>query len=205
MKFKVLLVILLLTSSYCYSQNFKRLRFGIGLGKSESLRSTIFYLEPSIYINRDFHLGFRLENFNETGVRSCFSISINSKYYFLTQKDNRLTSKFQPFIGFGLGAFFGTREDTYRKFITTPSGGLSEIVESGDSFKALGGFYPRLGLDFKRFTMVLEYNLIYRKQINQFCFDPIAGALPLNSFYRSDNYASIKVGYVFGGGKKKIM
>jgi hypothetical protein len=112
-----------------------------------------------------------------------------------------MNKKLRFFAGVGLGIFSAINKDTV--ISATPNGVLFQYKEGIAG--ARGGFYPRIGFELNRFTFTFEYNLIYRREIRTTYFLRSATGLQTWSTplaLNSDNYASFKIGYFFGGGKK---
>lgn len=173
-----------------------RLAFQAGIGKSESNKSLALYVEPICRLSK-FQMGLRIETFRIKSERSVISFTANGIRYF--QKTAGIFSKFQPFAGMGVGIFAASHQNDSFAYIS-PTGATYYARINGDSFHAIFGLYPRIGVSYKRFNVTFEYNLTYRKSLTVTYYDPVAQAeLPPAQFYRSENYSTIKIGYRFFG------
>lgn len=136
----------------------------------------------------------------EREIRECYSLTLNGQYYL--KKRISLAKDFRVFVGLGAGDFF-SRHDNPLITITLPNGQQVDgnVIETT---QGKGGFYPRIGFEYHHFSVIIDYNFIYRKFLRFAYFDPLLNqSLPGVYLYRSDNYLSFKIGYYFGGGKKK--
>jgi len=178
----------------CQSQN----KFGVGIsvGKGELNSSSIVAIEPSMHLNRNMKVGLKIEGIKETEVRQGLSFTLSAQYYL--RKRSGFASQFRPFVGIGGGVFFNTHS-IHGFQVITPGGGWLYARIDGDSFRAQSGFYPRIGINYKRFGIIAEYNLIYRKYLSVMIYDPISHTYeqPV-TIYRSDNYASLKIQFYIG-------
>lgn len=203
MNFKVLILIAILLLAYltCYPQHYKKFRVGVGFGQTESTKSTILLLEPSFRFNDKITIGLRMEGMGEKRIRECYSLTLNTQSY--VNKQTLLGEDFRFFIGIGAGAYFGLH-DSPPMSIQLANGQYVEGYVDGETSAARGGFYPRIGIDYKHFSICIDYNLVYRKFLKSIYFDPVLNqTLPTMHTYRSDNYISFKVAYFLGGGKKR--
>src|SRR5689334_15149660 len=101
MKFAFLI---LLCSTLCSAQEYKKLRIGIGSGYAnveqeytglENPNQILFYLEPSYRLNDKISVGGRLEI---TPGKSIASYTINGQYYWMKKSQADL----RPFVGLGI-------------------------------------------------------------------------------------------------------
>lgn len=178
--YAICLVVTLVSTTY--SQQYKRLRIGIGAGyglTADKVKFTIA-IEPSYRIHDNWTIGLKLETAflqqdvygNTIGAEidysSIGSYTLNCQYYLGEMR-------FRPFIGFGAGSC------KVRSFSSV------NRVNFTESFSV--GFYPRLGFDFGHFNFVLDYNLILNSS-------SVVNGEELNK------YLSIRLGLLLGGGKK---
>jgi hypothetical protein len=194
-----LILLSLFISNAGLAQEYHKFRFGAGFGGTEQRNLSIWYAEPSLYINDKISLGLRLESYLRPNVEQCFSYTLSSQFYFANKI--LMNKKLRFFAGVGLGIFSAINKDTI--ISATPNGVLFQYKEGIAG--ARGGFYPRIGFELNRFTFTFEYNLIYRREIRTTYFLRSATGLQTWSTplaLNSDNYASFKIGYFFGGGKK---
>lgn len=176
MKKSLLLVFLLAIAVVAKAQEIeikkRRLELAVGLAMGVGENSgagVLFVAEPGWRVNHNFWVNLRFESaflvrdpeLNPHGVFSCTT----SGLYYLNNNNPRL------YIGAGLG-FYGLVSATY-------SGNLvaAEIKP---------GFYPRIGVDWRRFNINIDYNYI------------------INSELLSENsYLGLRVGMFLLGRKKE--
>ncbi|MCA6370670.1 MAG: outer membrane beta-barrel protein [Cytophagales bacterium] len=184
-------IILIVYIGFClvpiaYSQNYKKLRIGIGAGYATAYGNAsnggqIITVEPSLRINDSFSIGLRLESaFITRGfltpippettvdVNPTNSYGLNCQYYFSR-------GSFRPFIGTGFGIY-----------------SLAEVRTSriGDvKAESKFGFYPRVGFDLNHFTIALDYNILTPSTASN-------GDV-------NNNHFDMRVVFYFGGGRKK--
>ncbi len=161
------------------AQQYDKFKLGLGAGyiigkPAGAFESThsgfILTLEPAYRVRDNIAAGLRLELSVFPGDYSpavLASVTINGQYYFSDEQ-------FRPFAGAGLGIF------TY-----------SEIK----SFNHSIGFYPRLGFDWRHFTLALEFNFIPGAASG---YDFVTNTTQKSSAY----YLGVRVGGFFFGGKK---
>jgi hypothetical protein len=196
-----ILVLLSMNCSLALGQSVRKFELELGAGKSESAKSYIFYFEPKHRLSARHKLGLRIEAFKIDLERSAFSFTLNDQFYFLKNSD--FASEFHPFVGLGAGVLFPQNYHTAFP-VTNPGGGWYYARIDGESFKAQMVVYPRVGVDYRRFTLTFDYNLMYRKLLTITYFDPVSQTdLPPSSFYRSDNYFAMKLGFRLWGPERK--
>ncbi|HEV8514783.1 MAG TPA: OmpW family outer membrane protein [Cyclobacteriaceae bacterium] len=184
------LALSLLVTSIGYAQDYHKFRVGLGIGYAGasgygSSGGILATIEPSYRVQDNLSVGLRLESAAITrgysvssstsydiSVAAVGSYTVNGQYYFKSDG-------FRPFAGVGLGMYTLAAVD-YNSGTTTGS------VEAGSKF----GFYPRVGFDFRHFTMSADYNLI----------PSTSTTLPSNGDIKN-SYLGIRIGVFFGGGK----
>ena len=149
------------------NREYKEFKMGLGIGYgagSSGSDGILLSIEPGYHLLDNFSIGLKLEKW-----QSINSYTINGQYYFGSG------NKFRPFVGAGLGIFnspFG---------FTSYNCGANCFSGIFTGFGTKFGFYPRVGFDFGKFNMALDYSQI------------ISG----------ESYFGIRVGGFLTGGKKK--
>jgi outer membrane protein W len=111
------------------------------------------------------------------GIRS---YTLNGQYFFST-------NDFRPFVGVGVGMF-----SLAAAKIEASSGGSSGTAASAET---KFGFYPRLGFDYKHFTINLDYNFIPATEATV-----STGTGTVDTEFKN-SYIGIRIGGYFGGGR----
>jgi outer membrane protein W len=188
------LALSLLVVSMGYAQEFKKFKVGIALGYAGATGygasgGAIVTLEPAYRLQDNFSVGLRLESalitrgysqsFNSASINvaAIGSYTVNGQYYFSN-------NAFRPFAGIGLGLF--SMADV--KADVTSSGSTTTVDAAAAESKF--GFYPRVGFDYRHFTISADYNIISDTK-------DLSGT---GSFQNS--YFGIRIGGFFGGGRK---
>jgi hypothetical protein len=185
------------------AQKLHRFMFFVGPGNSSS--SQLFpawSLEPSLLIKRRAIVGLRIETFNRPWVERCNSLTISGRYY-LTDFP---TGRINLFIGFGLGSYRAVRQDTVLRVGTV--GGMKGLLLTSTNGVNIGriGFYPRIGVSYRHLCLILEYNFIYRERLTTtsiFLGSTSSIVYTTPYYYRSENYFTFKIGYLFYTKKRK--
>lgn len=182
MKATFAVLILFVTTSLAYSQNYKPFKVDIGLGyaipKSEGSdvkAGAVFTLEPHYRLSDALAVGLRIEGAalayasldsdnGEAEVSVLTSYCLTGDYYFSDKG-------FRPFAGAGLGIY----KSSSLKFDEDTADGGTTIPSSSDF-----GFFPRIGFEAGHFRFSTEYN-----------------------FIKDGGYLSFKIGFFIGGGKRK--
>ncbi|HEV8512605.1 MAG TPA: hypothetical protein VGQ59_04995 [Cyclobacteriaceae bacterium] len=188
MKFVVLI---LLCSTLCSAQTYKKLRVGIGSGYANvgqeyreysDNNQVLFYLEPSYRLSDQLSVGCRLE---VTPGKTVASYTLNAQYYWVKDQTN-----FRPFVGWGIGF--------YHPYLT---GDVFYGITSRQE-QTVFGFYPRVGFDYGHLSLFIDWNI--GGYANATIYPPAGSLLPPFDGNLSPNYFSLKLGLQIGGGKKKI-
>ncbi|HYG00845.1 MAG TPA: outer membrane beta-barrel protein [Chryseosolibacter sp.] len=183
------LAVIMLTSSVLKAQDeFKKFRVGIGLGYAMasgkgSSGGVLFDIEPGYRITDQILVNLRYENAvivrgsaTETEVdldaAGIGSYTLNGQYYFGSDM-------FRPYVGLGFGLY-----SLAAISVNAGSTGGGADVSAENKF----GVYPRVGFDFRHFTMNLDYNII-----------PNTTGEAGTEFKNS--YIGIRIGGYFGGGR----
>ena len=187
------LALSLLVTSMGYAQDYKKFKVGIALGYAGatgygSSGGAIFTLEPSYRLQDNFSVGLRLESAVITrgysqsfsgsadiNVAAIGSYTVNGQYYFGS-------GTFRPFAGLGLGLFSMAAVD----YNVSGTSGSIDAAAAESKF----GFYPRVGFDYRHFSISADYNIISDTK-------DLYGS---GSFQNS--YFGIRIGGFFGGGRK---
>lgn len=172
----VILFVWLICSNQGFSQNYRVLRAGFGVGITGGL---LAYFEPSVRITDRFSLGYRSESgffilwagFDHYQMASKGAVF---QYYFATHDEHF-------FVGLGLA-----------NYVCSPSSS-SRVANSST------GFFPRIGVDMGHFTFCLDYNIINDFALLKNPPHPSQTAKMVNR-----NYFSIRFGLTIGGGRKKL-
>ena len=200
MKKSVLILAVSLFASHAYAQydqdytrEYKEFRVGVGIGYAAPGAGEgagggfLAYLEPAYRATDQVMIGLRLEGaFLVRGVEgitnddvegdatSVASYTLNTHYYF---NNNNV----RPFVGAGIGLYslaaakFDTRNNN--------DPGLNDI-----GAETRFGFYPKIGIDARHFTMTLDYNIIPPTDV------PGGGEV-------KNSYFGIRAGISIGGGR----
>ena len=188
MKFAFLI---LLCSTLCSAQEYKKLRIGIGSGYanvgqeytgSKDGGQVLFYAEPSFQLNDQIRVGCRLEG---TYGKSIASYTLNGQYYWMKKSQSAL----RPFVGLGIGF--------YHPFL---SGDVYYGTTSHPE-QTVFGFYPRVGFDYYHLSVLIDWNI--GGYADATIYPPMNSQLPPFNGKLSPNYFSAKIGIQVGGGKKK--
>lgn len=188
-KISTVLFLVVLTAVAAKAQEFKKFRVGVGAGYAMasgkgSGGGVLFTVEPGYRVMDNLLVNLRWESaavirgtVNDTGadldVAGISSYTLNGQYYFNN-------NAFRPFVGVGFGSY-----KLAAVSVTASSGGSSSTAAAAASKI---GFYPRVGFDYKHFTLNLDYNFIP---------NTTAGAYEFKN-----SYLGIRIGGYFGGGRK---
>jgi len=186
---------LLLLAALCragFCQQAQKFEFQFGIGKSEASQSAIIFIEPKRIFENGIAVGLRIEALTIKGGQSVISAAANGQYYFFKKSS---MSEFRPFMGLGAGVFFPSHFQGAQPIQNAAGGWYFPKVE-GDSFRVQMGLHQRVGMDYKRFTFTIDYNLIYRRMLTITYYDPVTDTdFPSVVYYKSDNYLSFKLGF----------
>lgn len=188
MKKSTTFVLLIFLSSISFAQEFKQVKFGIGLGYTNTLREDSFGglldFEPAVRINDEFAIGFRLGfdlvarndvELEDYQAQLFYSVSINGYYYFSN-------GKFRPYAGIGAGLYL-----------------IQTLGFFGISLENKFGFYPRIGFDLGHFNFNIDYHIISPSEVDFVSFFGI----PLENVRVKNSYIGVRLGVFFGGGRIK--
>lgn len=187
MKTQLTIISLLLITISSYSQEFKKMKVGIGIGFPSQIPPTLLYLEPAYRINDYFSLSSRIEGVFIPGNQRQFtagSVAMMGQYYFPTTD---VYTRF--YVGAGIGWYS-----------IDQSGGMCDC--SIQTEKNNVGFIPRIGFDIKHFNLTFDYNYLPKIRETTLSTIPNATQQPYVSYFNA-SYFAIKVGVSIGGGKKK--
>jgi outer membrane protein W len=182
------------------AQDYKKFRVGVGGGAAipsgdGSKGGVLFYFEPGYRLTDDLIVNLRVEaaimargSASSSGDAADFDVSTNSsytvngQYYF--KKGN-----FRPFAGVGFGIYKYSA-------LEFDSDDANEAVNFSGTDESKFGFYPRVGFDFRHFTLSIDYNIV-GKSTAKATFDgtTVSGDI-------KNSYLGIRIGGYFGGGKK---
>jgi hypothetical protein len=152
--FKLVVLILTIHSFPCTAQNFHKFRFGLGIGMTERSTISIMFFEPSFRLNDNVVIAWRIDAMGERGVRDCFSLTLNTQYYL--HKKTAATKDFRAFVGLGAGVFFPLRSNPHIP-ISLTNGQLVDGYLVGETSEARPGFYPRIGVEYRHFSVMVEH------------------------------------------------
>jgi hypothetical protein len=115
-----------------YSQEFKKLKAGLGLGfgykpSTGDYGLVIINFEPAYRLNDNVLFGIRVQNGFGPGGTDIFSNAVFGQYYFST-------NLFRPLIGLGAGAY-SAKETSF-------------------------GIYPRIGFDFGHLNFNTDFDIV---------------------------------------------
>jgi hypothetical protein len=187
MKFAFLI---LLCSTLCSAQEYKKFRVGIGSGYANVRQEytgekngsqVLFFAEPSFRLNDKVRVGCRLEI---THGKSVASYTINGQYYW-----KKSQADLRPFVGLGIGF--------YHPFLS----GAVFYGTTSHPEQTVFGFYPRVGFDFHHLCFLIDWN--FGSSADATIYPPGNLQVPPINGNLSPNYFSAKIGILVGGGKKK--
>lgn len=183
------------------SQELRKFMFFGGIGNSDlsnvfSVRS----VEPSLWSKkRSSSLSLRLESFDRPSLEKCNSITICRQYLLTKGSSYFSVNKLSVFVGLGLGSYWAKNENTVLTTATIggTQGMLYTFIDNVNNARV--GFYPRITFIYKHLALVFDYNFIYREHLqNRYIFfTPTGSQMWASSYYRSENYFGIKIGYFF--------
>ena len=198
-KYFFLLFLSLSISNFTNAQDYKLFKLGAGIGYASSIAfSNGFSLafEPAFNLNNNFSISFKIEGnyFDQTVLDTASYVTLGGLFFNSIVNSLKATfiesytfnskyyviqgKKFRPYAGIGVGAY-------HRQEGVIDAYGNEVKVIKANAF----GFSTLAGFDFGHFNLALDYNI-----------------LPGEESYlnKSINYFSARVGYFFGGGKKKV-
>ncbi len=196
-KFTTVLCLVLIAAVGSQAQEFKKFRVGLGGGYAKpggegSGGGVLATLEPGYRINDQLLVNLRLEtaavirgtadatsaSLDVAGIKS---YTVNGQYFLST-------NSFRPFVGAGVGLF--SLAAAKLEASSSGSAGTAAAAESKV------GFYPRVGFDYKHFTINLDYNIIGATKATI-----ASGSTTTNTEFKN-SYFGIRIGGYFGGGRK---
>ena len=167
-------------ANFSFAQELGKFRVGLDAGGFFTSNSggiwSIFLADVELKYNfqKNMNVGLKIEGMN---FRSCkcydsdlLSFSITYDYYF-----HYKNKSFSPFIGAGLGYYFGRSHDDHSETVFKHNNPI--------------GFF-RIGFEFWKLRTSLTYNLVIKPN-----------AAYIND--RNLSYISFTVGFLIGGGKWK--
>lgn len=189
-----LIVFLLLSNIAALSQQFKKIRLGIGMGyvvtlptyfSSQNEFSFVGSLEPSYRIDDQISIGIRLEAIGQIigGGMNIASYSTNFQYNL-----SNSNSPLRPFLGLGIGYF-------KPRYVTDGFYGYNSRQEETSL-----GFYPRIGFDWRHLTVMFDANFVTNS--SAIIIPPAINAAPGTLNQLNATYFAFKIGLTIGGGKK---
>lgn len=183
--------LILLTAMVCFavlakaqSTEYRAFKFDLGFGYAIPTASSnggtkagaTFTLQPHYRLSDDFAIGLRIEEAGlgyENPSTNDVKVAILGSYC-ATGEYYLMKGGFRPFIGAGFGFFNQQSADVNQNTIEEDNSVV--LVQGGTKF----GFFPEVGFEAGHFRLSADYN--------------VAG--------NNNNYASFKIGFFFGGGKK---
>lgn len=191
MKTILFLVAVMLFSS-ANAQEYRKFKAGLALGFANSTSVRAASLEAAYRINDRMAIGYRHETASLQS-NSVYSKSVYYQIYF-----SGFHKKFRPFVSLGAGQF-------------TPSTDMNGGCGTPHADRNVGieqkiGIFTRVGFDVGHFSFSIDSNLAERsKSMVESNLQPSDAAYhdPYVQ-YLSNTYVAVKLGFFFGGGKKKV-
>jgi outer membrane protein W len=169
------------------STDFRAFKFDIGFGYAIPTASSnggtkagvTFTLQPHYRLSDEFAVGLRIEEAGlgyENGAGNTTDIKVAFlASYCVTGEYYLSNGSFRPFVGGGVGFFNQSSADVNSNTVDQNNNTVV-LVPGGTKF----GLFPEVGFEAGHFRLSADYN--------------VAGG--------NNNYASFKVGFFFGGGRK---
>jgi outer membrane protein W len=193
----LLFACLAFSATNAQDQEFKKFRVGLGGGYAVpggkgAKGGILLYLEPGyritdqILVAARFEFAAMLRGYEQdvnTGSASASFSGSNSLFgqYFL------MNENFRPFVGLGVGMF-----NVSTISVTADNSGSADVYEGIDETKI--GVIPRIGFDFRHFTLSLDFNLVGSSTVKS--------SNSANELTTKNGYVGIRFGGFFGGGRK---
>ncbi|MFZ6012095.1 MAG: outer membrane beta-barrel protein [Bacteroidota bacterium] len=184
-KITIFLFVAVLSTFAAKAQEFKKFRVGIGGGYASASGKgakggVLLYVEPGYRVMDQLIVNLRMESAiiargsatdteADLDVAGLGSYTLNAQYYFNN-------NDFRPFAGAGFGLFSLAAVS----IDAGQGGGSVTAAAASNEF----GFYPRVGFDYKHFTLSIDYNVV--PETNDI----------------KNSYIGIRIGGFFGGGRK---
>jgi outer membrane protein W len=195
-KITSVLCLVLFVAVAANAQEFKKFRVGVGAGYAKAGGSgggggVMFAVEPGYRVTDALLVNLRWESaavvrgtVDDTGadfdVAGIGSYTLNGQYFFST-------NNFRPFAGVGFGMF-----NLAAVKVEATSGGTAGSAASAET---KFGVYPRIGFDFRHFTVCIDYNIIPNTKA-------VATSGTTTSTEFKNSYIGFRLGGYFGGGRK---
>jgi len=186
--------LLLFTAMVCFavlakaqSTEYRAFKFDIGFGyaiptansNGGTKAGATFTLQPHYRLSDEFAVGLRIEGAGlgyENGANNTNDVKVEIlSSYCATGEYYLMKGGFRPFIGAGFGFFTQQSADVNSNTVQQDNNTVV-LVPGGTKF----GLFPEAGFEAGHFRMSADYN--------------VAGG--------NNNYASFKIGFFFGGGRK---
>ena len=189
MKFLAAVIIICL-SFVAHAQEYQKLRAGVGLGFAAACVEASYRLNDNMLVGIRGETAYSISSIGSTRNHWIGSQSIFYQYYFKS-----FQHRFRPFVGAGIGL--------YKPGISA-NASTGPIQDQTWSTETQPGFFPRVGFDYRHFTLTLDSN-----------WAPSSKAIVGNTLspgdpnyhaphieYLTNNYLALKIGVFFGGGRK---
>ncbi|MBC7425102.1 MAG: hypothetical protein H7321_01100 [Bacteroidia bacterium] len=183
---KIFIAVIFITAfqqnGFSQAKDYKLLKFDFSLGAAFPAKQGIGFVtafEPKVNISNKFAVGLKAEvALMARGAsfnQNGGSLNVVTNFMVQPTVDFYITKLiFRPFVGIGAGVYnFGSNENT-----------TADSKQSDFEKVSLFGICPRVGFEVWHFRVSGEYNIV-----------PKTGVV-------DNNYASVKLGFFFGGGKK---
>lgn len=174
------------------AQDDKKFNFGVSFGyvsTTDNADGAVIHLEPGYVLNERLSVGMRIEwalmgkviEGLETSVDGGDkSVTFNATTYFPGDR-------FRFFAGVGLGVYHIAR-------VAHPVAGFGTV----DSKLFMGG-YPRVGIQYGRFNLMAEYNIVPRSRENLFVEELSLFRAPFSREVEINNsYFALKASIIIG-------
>lgn len=196
-KITSVLCLVLLVAVAANAQEFKKFRVGVGAGYAKAGGQgggggVLFTVEPGYRVMDALLVNLRWESaavirgtVDDTGadfdVAGIGSYTLNGQYFLSN-------NNFRPFVGVGFGMF----NLAAVKVEANSSGSAGTAASSETKF----GVYPRLGFDFRHFTVNIDYNIVPNTKAT------VSTGTGTSTAEFKNSYIGFRLGGYFGGGRK---
>lgn len=196
MKKLLLFTVIVLSINFVKAQSFNPFKVDLAVGAaipqgSGAKGGVLFSLEPKYAVMSRLSVGLRLEaaimargyvasdgSYASADVSASASYLLTGDYYYT----NRI---FRPFTGIGIGSY---------SFANASFNSQTVAGSSGAKF----GTMVRSGFELGHFRLAFEYNIVGKN--TQSVDDGSGGKTTITS---KNNYMGFKMGFFFGGGRRK--
>ncbi|MBS1682076.1 MAG: hypothetical protein JST48_10210 [Bacteroidetes bacterium] len=175
-----------------HAQEYNKVKIGFTLGYLNRDQPFTASLEGGYRINDKMLIGYRTE------FAAASDHNIKSKSLFYQIYFSGFTKKFRPFVSLGVGQYTPSTD-------MAGGCGMPQANRNVNIEKKIGAF-SRIGFDLGHFSLMVDANFVAKsKSILESNLSPTDGAYHTPYVqYLSNSYVTLKLGFYFGGGKKKV-